>query len=92
MEQLLGNFQRCRKIFERWLEADPPSCSAWTRYATFEKGLGEVTRARALYELAISQPVLDMPEVLWKAYIDMEVAEGNLDRVRDLYERLLGKT
>ncbi len=24
-------------------------------------------RARAIYELAIAQPVLDMPEVLWKA-------------------------
>ncbi len=24
---------------------------------------------------AINQPVLDMPEVLWKAYIDFEIAE-----------------
>ena len=25
-------------------------------------------RARAIYELAIAQPVLDMPEVLWKVW------------------------
>lgn len=49
-------------------------------------------RARKIYELAIDQPVLDMPEVLWKSYIDMEVAEGNLEGVRRLYERLLRKT
>ncbi len=30
---------------------------------------------RSLYELAIDQPVLDMPEVLWKAYIDFEISE-----------------
>jgi hypothetical protein len=39
--------------------------------------LSEAGRARALYELAISQPVLDMPEALWKAYIDFEIAQVN---------------
>jgi len=28
-------------------------------------------RARAIYELAIAQPVLDMPEVLWKARLTL---------------------
>ena len=32
-------------------------------------------RARAIYELAIAQPVLDMPELLWKSYIDVEVEQ-----------------
>jgi hypothetical protein len=44
---------------------------------------------RAIYELAVSQVDLDMPEVLWKAYIDFEVAEGEVDHARKLYERLL---
>lgn len=30
-----------------------------------------------------------MPEVLWKAYIDSETEEGERERVRDLYERLI---
>jgi crooked neck len=30
-----------------------------------------------------------MPEVLWKAYIDLEIAEGERERARDLYERLI---
>jgi hypothetical protein len=45
------------------------------RYAELEVMLSEAGRARALYELAISQPVLDMPEALWKAYIDFEIAQ-----------------
>ncbi len=30
-----------------------------------------------------------MPEVLWKAYIDLEIAEGERERARELYERLI---
>lgn len=37
--------------------------------------LSEFGRARSLYELAISQAVLDMPEAVWKAYIDFEIAQ-----------------
>jgi len=47
---------------------------------------------RAIFELAIEQPQLDMPELLWKAYIDFEEEEGEYDRTRALYERLLEKT
>jgi hypothetical protein len=36
------------------------------RFAELERTLGEAARARAIYELAIAQPVLDMPEALWK--------------------------
>ncbi len=35
---------------------------------------------------------LDMPEMLWKAYMDFEIAEAEYARVRSLYERLLGKS
>ena len=50
----------------------------------------------AIFELAVSQPALDMPELVWKAYIDFEEEEaeeeGNYDRTRALYEQLLSKT
>lgn len=42
----------------------PPTLQC--RFADLERSLGESERARAVYELAIAQPVLDMPEVLWK--------------------------
>jgi crooked neck len=47
---------------------------------------------RAIFELAVVQPALDMPELLWKAYIDFEEEEAEYERTRALYERLLEKT
>ena len=49
-------------------------------------------RCRAIYELAVAQPALDMPEMLWKNYIDFEIDEGEGANARALYERLLEKT
>lgn len=66
---------RCRTLYEKYLEWNPANASAWLKYAELELLLAESGRARALYELAISQPVLDMPEALWKAYIDFEIAQ-----------------
>jgi len=54
--------------------------------------LGDVDRARGIFELAIAQKLLDMPEVLWKAYIDFEIEQEEYDRTREVYERLLKKT
>lgn len=54
--------------------------------------MGDHDRTRAIFELATSQPALDMPELLWKAYIDFEFEDGQRDRTRALYERLLQKT
>ena len=45
-----------------------------------------------MFELGIGQALLDMPELLWKAYIDFEIAEGEAERARQLYERLLERT
>jgi crooked neck len=54
--------------------------------------LGDTDRARAIYELAVNQPRLDMPELLWKAYIDFEAGLGETEKARALYERLLERT
>ncbi len=54
--------------------------------------LGDTERAEGVFEIAITQPALDMPEVLWKAYIDFVVEEEEWDKARRLYEKLLGKT
>lgn len=79
-------------LYEKYLEFSPATCTAWAKFAELERTLGEAERARAIYELAISQPLLDMPELLWKAYIDFEIAEGEREHARALYERLLDRT
>jgi tetratricopeptide (TPR) repeat protein len=92
MELSLGNVDRCRTLYEKFLEFNPVSAAAWGQWAELETALGETERARALYEIAISQEELDMPEAMWKAYIDHEIAEGSRVNARGLYERLLEKT
>ncbi|RZB77840.1 Pre-mRNA-splicing factor CLF1 [Glycine soja] len=78
IELQLGNIDRCRKLYEKYLEWSPENCYAWSKYAELERSLSETDRARAIFELAIAQPALDMPELLWKAYINFETAEGGI--------------
>lgn len=93
MEMQLREFDRCRTLYEKFLEHSPTNSFAWISYAGLEKLLDDVDRVRAIYDLAILNPQgLDIPEAVWKAYIDFEVEEGEYDRARKLYERLLDKT
>ncbi|KAG1678894.1 hypothetical protein FOA52_003562 [Chlamydomonas sp. UWO 241] len=92
LEMQMGNIDRCRKLYERYLEWNASNVHAWTKFSELELALGETQRARGIYELAIAQPVLDMPEALWKAYIDFEIGQGERTRTRLLYERLLDRT
>lgn len=92
MEMQLGNVDRCRTLYEKYLEWDPANGAAWLKYAELEQMLGESDRARALYELAIHRPALDMPEAVWKGYIDFEIGQGSREAGSRLYERLLERT
>lgn len=92
LERQLFEFVRCRVLFQKQIEWNPSQTQAWIKFAELERGLDDLDRARAIYELGVEQPTLDMPELLWKAYIDFEEYEGEYDRTRKLYERLLEKT
>ncbi|KAH0566482.1 NineTeen Complex (NTC) component [Trichoglossum hirsutum] len=92
LELKLFEFVRCRTLYEKYIEWNPANCQAWIKFSELERGLDDLDRTRAIFELAIEQPTLDMPELLWKAYIDFEEEEGEYDRTRKLYERLLEKT
>ncbi|EGE00421.1 pre-mRNA splicing factor CLF1 [Trichophyton tonsurans CBS 112818] len=92
IERKLFEFSRCRKLFEKQIQWNPSQSESWIKFAELERGLDDVERARAIYELGINQTALDMPELLWKAYIDFEEYEEEYERTRNLYERLLKKT
>lgn len=92
LELQMGQVDRCRKIYEKFVQWGPGRSRTWCRWAELEANLGEAERVRALFEIAVAQPGLDAPEVLWKAAIDFEVGEGERTRARALYERLLRKT
>lgn len=92
LELHLGALDRVRKLYEKSLEFAPSASETWIDFAAFENRLGEGARARAIFELAVSQAALDQPERVWKSYIEMESNSGETDQVRGLYTRLLEKT
>ncbi|KAH9251792.1 hypothetical protein BASA81_010235 [Batrachochytrium salamandrivorans] len=102
LELQLGQVERCRLLYEKYLCWAPTNSKAWAKYAEMERNVGEVKRARTLFELGVSQPVLDEPEKLWLRYIDFELGcEGDeeegedvpaVDRARALYVRLVDRT
>lgn len=71
---------------------DPSNASAWIKFTELEGLLQDYDRVRAIYELAVDQPSMDMPELVWKSWIDFEYDVEDYERARDLYERLLRRT
>lgn len=92
LEIQLREFDRCRILYEKFIEYNPENCVTWMKFAELENLLGDVDRVRSIFELAVSQQRLNMPEILWKAYIDFEVSLSNFAAARNLYERLLNRT
>lgn len=91
LELQLGNVDKCRLIYEKYIMTQPDNSSAWVKYAELEKSLEEYDRCIAIFQAAVSQP-LDMPELVWKAYINVEISYKKFNNVRNLYEILLEKT
>ncbi|KAK0179410.1 hypothetical protein PV327_005166 [Microctonus hyperodae] len=92
LEIQLREFDRCRKLYEKFLEYEPENCTSWMKYAELETLLGDIHRARAIYELGLKQPRIDMPELLWKSYIDFEISQNEVMNARMLFERLLERS
>ena len=92
LERRLFEFARCRTLHQKRVEFDPSNSQAWIAFAHLERGLDDVERCQAIFELGVQQEQLDMPEALWKAYIDFMDEEGSHVETRKLYERLLQKT
>ncbi|KAJ3308740.1 Crooked neck-like protein 1 [Boothiomyces sp. JEL0838] len=92
LELSLREFDRARTLYQKYLEWNPTNCAAWIKFAELERMLGDTERARGIFEIAIKQGELDLPEVLWKAYLDFEVDEEEWEKARELYTRLLDRT
>ena len=92
LEQALGEVDRCRLLLEKFIQLFPQNVQSWIKYAEFERALDEEDRSRAILALALEQPALDMPEMVWKAAIDLEAELGEIEKGRALYNQLLERT
>ena len=92
LESKLGDISRVRTLYQKFLQLFSGNSQGWCDFAALEIGLQETERAKAILELAVNQPQLDSPELVWKYYIDYEIENEHWDAVRQLYGRLLQKT
>jgi len=78
---------RTRQIFEKAIEYLPEEelRTFATRYATLERRLGEIDRARAIYvhTAQYCPPALVIP--FWEVWRLFEVKHGNVDTVREMF-------
>lgn len=49
MELQLGELDRVRKLYQKWLQYNPTNTQVWVKYATLEDGLEERERARCAW-------------------------------------------
>ncbi|KAH8739256.1 hypothetical protein FG386_000013 [Cryptosporidium ryanae] len=91
-ELKLGNFDRCRLLFTKYVEYNPVSADTWKKYMKFEYQLGEIKRFIGIAEAGISMPELDSPEKIWEYYIEIMIEKGNYEATDNIYRRLLEKT
>ena len=92
MEMQLREFDRVRTIYQKWLEYASSTSTIWLKWAELETLLDDKDRARVIYNLAVDEPEMDLPEVIWKSFIDFEYNNERYDQVRILYEKLLERT
>ncbi|GAV48843.1 hypothetical protein ZYGR_0N02480 [Zygosaccharomyces rouxii] len=96
MEIKLREFDRVRKLYEKFIEYDGSNVETWMAYADLEANLGDRDRATGIYEISLDPDVTcltqDAKLQLIQKYIDYMTSEEEFDKARDLYERYLRLT
>lgn len=58
----------------------------WISWAEMEWGVGEKDRAREIYNVAF-EAGCEGEEAIWKSMLDKEIEEGDVSKVREIYEK-----
>lgn len=95
LETRLGEWNRVRKLYEKWLEILVTNNLDWSstlnEYVEFENSINEDARCLSLYEFGINlQSELGTNIApLWYSYIDFCLGEMMYTEARELYKRLV---
>lgn len=93
MEIKLKEFDRVRKLYEKFIEYGPANVDTWIAYADLEANLGDRDRTVGIYEISLDLDATyltyDAKLLLMQRYIDYMTLEEEFDKSRDLYERYL---
>jgi crooked neck len=89
MEYLLGDYERVRKIYSKYILTLPHDIRSWISFAQFESKEGNIEYARNIFEEAINKKDVENMILLWAVYIDFETKVGSKENVEILYSRCL---
>lgn len=94
LEIRLKQFDRVRKIYEKYLEFNPLNLDTWINYAELEENLGDGDRCRSIYEIAIDNAAaIGLSEeskiVLMQRAIEFETDEEEYGLARQLYNKYI---
>ncbi|KAK6464680.1 cell cycle control protein [Scheffersomyces coipomensis] len=105
LETKLGEWDRVRKLYEKWLETTTlskdksNSIPVLLKYVEFETGLNESDRLISIYNAALKLSENEniaskfLPtETLWISFIQYYQDEMKYDEARQLYRKLIDKT
>lgn len=95
LEVKLREFDRVRKLYEKYLEYAPTNYKVWLDYSKLEENLGDEDRARAIFKISLQDNVTNIPIdsqlILIQKFIDFETEAQEYDNARSLYETFLYK-
>ncbi len=90
LEIKLKEFDRVRKIYEKYVETFADHADVWIEYAELESNLNDIDRARGIFEIGVEQLASSKSvSELWYRYVDLEVEQREYERGRSLFERFL---
>lgn len=92
VEIKLKEFDRVRKIFEKYLEFDYKNIQIWLRYAELEENLGDEARCRFIFEILLQKIQdsffdEDFSSEIFRRYIQFETDAEEYDNARKLYSK-----
>lgn len=93
MEVKLKEFDRVRKLYEKYIEYNPSNMNAWRAYAELESNLGDHQRAVGIYEMSLMSDIAPLSNdsriEQMQSFIDYVTDQEEFDEARELFERFL---
>lgn len=85
-----GDIEKIRKAYEAFLDEYPLCYAFWKKYAEHEAAKKEFTKAKAIYQQALSDKGIPYSVDMWTCYcsflIDTPAARENLEEIRRTFE------
>ncbi|CCH44274.1 hypothetical protein BN7_3835 [Wickerhamomyces ciferrii] len=90
LEIKLKEFDRVRKIYEKFIETYPNDSNVWIKYAELEADLNDLDRSRGILEIATEQlNGTDSINDIWFKYVEIESDQREYGKARSIFKRFL---